>query len=116
MIKAVFFDLYQTLIDYDPPREKELSRIINKYGIKVTTEMIRRPMVIADEFIYKEHANIPLTKRSESEQKALYSQYQTIILNELGIDPKPELVSNNIIKMHQVNFHRVLFDDASESG
>ncbi len=111
MVKAVFFDLYQTLIDYDPPRETELARIINDYGIKVTKEMIHRPMVIADEFMYKEHARQPITKRSKSEQKNLFSQYQTIILKEAGIDPTPELITNNITKMHQVNFHRVLFDD-----
>ncbi len=111
MIKAVFFDLYQTLIDYDPPRETELARIINDYGIEVTTEMIHRPMVIADEFIYKEHSRLPITKRSKSEQKNLFSQYQTIILKEAGIDPTPELITHNITKMHQVNFHRVLFDD-----
>ncbi|UCG54480.1 MAG: HAD family hydrolase [Dehalococcoidia bacterium] len=111
MIKAVFFDLYQTLINYDPPREMELARIINEYGIEVTKEVIHRPMIIADEFIYKEHARLPITKRSKSEQKALYSQYQTIILEEAGIEPTPELIQNNIFKMQQVTFHRVLFDD-----
>ncbi|UCE97148.1 MAG: HAD family hydrolase [Dehalococcoidia bacterium] len=111
MIKVVFFDLYQTLIDYYPPRETELARIINDYGIKVTAETIHRPMVIADEFIYKEHALLPLAKRSESDQKHLYSQYQTLILKEAGIDPTPDLIANNIAKMRQVNFHPILFDD-----
>jgi putative hydrolase of the HAD superfamily len=111
MIKAVFFDLYQTLIDYDPPREAELARIINDYGIKVTAETIHRTMVIADEFIYKEHALLPITKRSESDQKHLYSRYHAIILKEAGIDSTPDLIANNITKMRQVIFHRILFDD-----
>ena len=111
MIKAVFFDLYQTLINYDPPREKQLARIISDYGIKVTADTLHRPMVIADEFIYEEHSRLPISKRSEKEQKTLFTQYQTMLLKEACIKPTPEIISNNIVKMQQVKFKRVLFDD-----
>ena len=111
MIKAVFFDLYQTLINYDPPREKQLARIISDYGIKVTADTLRRPMVIADEFIYEEHSRLPISKRSEKEQNTLFTQYQTMLLKEACIKPTPEIISNNIVKMQQVKFKRVLFDD-----
>ena len=111
MIKAVFFDLYQTLINYDPPREEQLARIISDYGIKVTADTLRRPMVIADEFIYEEHSSLPISKRSEKERKTLFAQYQTILLKEACIKPTSELISNNIVKMQQVKFKHVLFDD-----
>ena len=111
MIKAVFFDLYQTLINYDPPREEQLAQIISDYGISVTADTLRRPMVVADEFIYEEHSRLPISKRSEKEQKTLFAQYQTILLKEAGIKYTPELISNNILKMQQVKFERVLFDD-----
>ncbi len=111
MIKAVFFDLYQTLINYDPPREAQLAHIINDYGIEVTADALRRPMVIADEFIYEEHSRLPISKRSEKEQKTLFAKYQSILLKEAGIDPAPELIRNNIVKMQQIKFNRVLFDD-----
>ena len=111
MIKAVFFDLYQTLINHDPPREEQLARIISDYGITVTADTLRRPMVIADEFIYEEHSRLPISKRSKSEQKTLYAQYQSILLKEAGINPTHDLIRNNIVKMQQVNFKRVLFDD-----
>lgn len=111
MIKAVFFDLYQTLIDYHPPREEQLARIISDYGITVTADTIRRPMVIADEFIYEEHSRLPISKRSEEEQKTLFAKYQTILLKEAGINPSPELIRNNVVKMQQIKFDRVLFDD-----
>jgi len=111
MIKAVFFDLYQTLIDYYPPREEQLARIISDYGIAVTADTIRRPMVIADEFIYEEHSRLPISKRSEEEQKTLFARYQTILLKEAAINPAPELIRNNVVKMQQIKFDRVLFDD-----
>jgi len=111
MIKAVFFDLYQTLIDYYPPREEQLARIISDYGIAVTADTIRHPMVIADEFIYEEHSRLPISKRSEEEQKTLFARYQTILLKEAAINPAPELIRNNVVKMQQIKFDRVLFDD-----
>lgn len=115
MIKAVFFDLYQTLIHYQPPREEHLARIISDFGIEVTAEALRRPMTIADEFIYKEHSRLPIGKRSDDEKKALFAQYQAILLKEAGIEPTKELIGNNIVKMQQIKFSRVLFDDVLPS-
>jgi putative hydrolase of the HAD superfamily len=68
-------------------------------------------MVIADEYIYKEHSRLPISKRDEKEQNILFAQYQTILLREARIKSTPELIRNNIIKMQQVKFNHVLFDD-----
>jgi putative hydrolase of the HAD superfamily len=68
-------------------------------------------MVIADEYIYKEHSRLPISKRDEKEQNILFTQYQTILLREARIKSTPELIRNNIIKMQQVKFNHVLFDD-----
>ena len=115
MIKAVFFDLYQTLIDYNPPRGKVLARIISDYGIIITADALRRPINIADEFIYEEFSRLPIGKRSENEQKTLFARYQTILLEEAGIKPTADLIRNNIVKMQQVKFKRVLFNDVLPS-
>ena len=45
MIKAVFFDLYQTLVCYEPPREELQARVLRDFGINVTSDSFRRPMV-----------------------------------------------------------------------
>lgn len=111
MIKAVFFDLYQTLVHYDPPREEQLARIISDYGIKIAVDSLRHPIVLADEYIYEEHARFPISKRNEKEQKTLFAQYQTILLEKAGIRPTPELIRHNIIEMQRVKFKHVLFDD-----
>jgi putative hydrolase of the HAD superfamily len=115
VIKAVFFDLYQTLIHYKPPREEHLARIMNNFGIKVTAEALLRPITVADEFIYKEHSRLPISKRSDDEKKALFVQYQTILLKEAGIEPTKKLIGNNIARMQQIKFSRVLFDDVLPS-
>jgi len=111
VIKAIFFDLYQTLIHYDPPREEILAQIMGEFGIEVTPDSLRRPVVAADDFIYEEHSRLGLNKRSEEERKSLFTKYQTILLEEAGIEATAELVRNNMIKMQQIDLKRILFDD-----
>ncbi len=111
MIKAVFFDLYNTLVGYEPPREELEARVLKDLGIDVSPEAFRRPLVIADEFIYREHARSPLSKRSKEETMVLYTQYQGIVLREAGIDASQELIAGILDKWQQVKFKMVLFDD-----
>jgi len=111
MVKAVFFDFYNTLVNYDPPREELEARALKDLGIDVSPEAFRRPLVIADEFIYREHARSPLSKRSKEETKAVYAQYQGIVLNEAGIDASPKLIAAILGKWQQLKFKLVLFDD-----
>lgn len=112
MIKAVFFDLYNTLVGYDPPREEIEARILKEFGIEVSPEAFCHPLVIADEFIYQEHARSPLSKRSKEETMALYAQYQGIVLKEAGIDVSQQLITGILGKWQQSNYKLVLFDDA----
>lgn len=111
MIKAVFFDLYHTLLRYDPPREEPLAKAINDFGIEVAPEALRRPLIAADEFIHQEHARLLLSKRPDEEKKALRAQYQAVVLKEAGIEPTTELIGSILAKMHRTKFNQVLFDD-----
>jgi len=111
MIKAVFFDFYNTLVGYDPPQEVLEARVLRDFGIDVSPEIFRRPLVIADEFIYREHARFPISKRSKEERGALYAQYQGIMLKEAGIDASPELIAGILGKLMKLNLKLVLFDD-----
>ena len=40
MIKAVFFDMYNTLICYDPPREKNQAAALKKFGVEIQPEAL----------------------------------------------------------------------------
>ena len=111
MIKAVFFDLYHTLIRYDPPREELQAKVLKESGIEVATEVIRRALVVADEFIYQEHARSPLSKRPDGERMAAYVQYQRILLREAGVDASEQLIASILSKMRQFDLKLVLFDD-----
>ena len=111
MIKAVFFDLYHTLVRYEPPREELQAEALKDFGIDVSPESFRRPLVTADEFIYQEIARYPLSKRSQEEKMALYARYQRVVLKEAGIETGEKLILALLGKMQQFKMKLVLFDD-----
>jgi putative hydrolase of the HAD superfamily len=111
MIKAIFFDLYHTLVRYEPPQEELEANALKEFGIDVAPDVFSRPMVVANEFIYQEIARCPLSKRSKEETIALYAQFQRIVLKEAGIEPGEKLVLAMLGKMQQIKTKLVLFDD-----
>lgn len=68
MTKAVFFDLYHTLACYDPPREDLQAKALRDFDIAVPPVTFCHELVIADEFIYREVARLPLSKRSNEDK------------------------------------------------
>jgi len=111
MIKAIFFDLYHTLVRYEPPQEELEANALKEFGVDTTPDLFSRPMVVANEFIYKEIARCPLSKRSQEETIALYAEFQRIVLKEAGIEPDEKLVLAMLGKMQQFRTELVLFDD-----
>jgi len=111
MIKAVFFDLYQTLVCYEPPRENIQAEVIKEFGIDTTPEKMLYPITAADEFIHQEHSRLAIGKRSDDEKKALWGQYQAVVLKEAGIEPTKELIRHILGKMQQIKFEPILYDD-----
>ena len=111
MIKAVFFDLYHTLLGYDPPREELQAKALGELGIAVKSEVLRWPLVVADEYLYQEHARAPLGQRSEEERMAVWAQYERKLLEEAGIEADDRLISGLLSEMKQFEMKQVLFDD-----
>jgi putative hydrolase of the HAD superfamily len=111
LIKAVFFDLYQTLVGYDPPREEWESRALDSLGIKAPAKAFTRAFNLADEYFYTENAIKPLSKRHADEVAAVYAKHQSIVLKEGGIQPTPDLVRAMLVRFRDAKLKQVLFDD-----
>ncbi len=111
MIKAAFFDLYHTLVRYEPPREELQARALKEFGIEVEPEVFLRPLIVADEFIYQEIARTSLSKRSKEDKMALWAQYEGVLLREAGIEATEQLILGLLGKMQQFDMKLVLFDD-----
>ena len=113
MIKAVFFDLYYTLVRYEPPQEELEAKALTEFGISMSPEVFRRPLIAANEFIYQEIARRPLRQRSPEEKMALYAQYQGIVLKEAGVKASEKLILGLLGKMQQFKMKLVLFNDVA---
>ena len=111
MIKAVFFDLYQTLVRYQPSQEELEAEALKSLGIEATAEALHRPILTANEFIYQQIARRPLSQRSREETMALYAEYQSIVLKEAGIVADEKIVLRLLGIMQQAKMDLVLFDD-----
>jgi putative hydrolase of the HAD superfamily len=115
VIKDVFFDFYNTLVGYDPPQEVLEARVLRDFGIEVSPEVFRRPLLLADEFIYGEHARLPIGKRPQEERLALYAQYHGIVLKEAGIEASSELIAGVLGKLRKLDLKLALFGDVMPS-
>lgn len=113
MIKAVFFDFYQTLVGYAPPREEIGARVLKDFGIEIKPEELSRPLTVADEYFIVENARSPINQRPPEDRAATFTHYQLVMLKEAGIESSPELISAMIDKWRNSNFKLVLFDDVT---
>jgi putative hydrolase of the HAD superfamily len=111
MIKAVFFDLYQTLVRYQPSQEELEAKALKSFGIDVTADALHHPILTANEYIYQQIAKRPLSQRSREELMALYMEYQRIVLKEVDIDADEKVVMGLLGMMQQAKMDLVLFDD-----
>jgi HAD superfamily hydrolase (TIGR01549 family) len=113
MIKAVFFDYYNTLVDYDPPRQVTEAEMLGELGVKVKPEALLHPLLAADDFLSKEHSRLSLGKRSQEELAALYGRYHGMILKGAGVEPKPELIGALLKRWFNLKLKMALFDDVT---
>ena len=113
MVKAIFFDWFNTLARFEPPRHELYSRILRQFEIELNQREIIRGILTADRYYFEENAKSPIDKRSPEEQAEVYTYYTKMILAEAGIEATPELPLK-IVQMALQQFRGVsfaLFDD-----
>ena len=103
MIKAVFFDWFNTLAHYHPPREELESQALKELGFDVSPKAISPGLYLADKNYYEENARLPIRQRSKEEQTRIYTGFQRIVLKEAGITPNDDLVFKMMSRMLQLN-------------
>ncbi len=113
MIKAVFFDWFNTLARFEPPRYQVYGQAFRDFGIELPAKKIIRGIFIADQYYFEENAKSPLEKRSPEEQAEVYLRYPNSILAEAGVNAPKEILPQ-VLKTVQQQFKGVtfaLFDD-----
>ena len=113
MIKAIFFDWFNTLAHYYPPREEFESQALKELGFDVSPKAISPGLYLADKNYYEENVRLPIRQRSREEQTKIYTGYHRIILKEAGITLTDDLVFKLMSRILQLNTSMkfILFDD-----
>ena len=115
MIKAIFFDWFNTLAHYHPPREELESQALKELGFAVSPKALSPGVYLGDKYLYEENARLPIRQRNREEQNKLYTRFHRIILKEAGITADDAVVSKLLFRMFELNntMTFVLFDDVS---
>ena len=99
MTKAVFFDWFNTLTTYYPPREDAYVLACRDLGLEVTTEKLARGLLLADQFYSDENARSPVKKREPKEMIEVYVRYGQVALRGAGLPASEETVLRVMEKM-----------------
>lgn len=117
MIKAVFFDWFNTVACYEPPREVLHSQLLKEFGIVISATDFLPALLSADKYFYAENSRSMVDKRPREEQAGIYFKYGSILLSEIGIKPDKDLVTRIIKRWPEIKskMHFALFDDVLET-
>ncbi len=113
MIKAIFFDWFDTLARCEPPREELYSRALREFDIEVSAKTLTPAVLAADKYLFEENTRSPVERRNPKEQAEVYMRYQNIVLAEARVKADQELLFKLMKKMRQLfgGMTFVLFDD-----
>ena len=85
MIKAIFFDFYNTLVYFFPTVEDIQLCACKELGLSVTKEGLIKGYKTADSFFNMENSRVPISNRSERERKDFFAVYEKMILEGAGL-------------------------------
>jgi len=114
VIKAIFFDWFNTLASYEPAREKLHSQALKEYGFEVSPDKVLPAVLEGDAYFFEENTNSPMAKRDPEEQAEILMRYQSIIVSKAGVKADRELVAKVMKKVGELfkGTRWILFDDA----
>jgi putative hydrolase of the HAD superfamily len=111
MIKAVFFDFYNTLASYTPPREEIYINAAREFGVDLGAKALFSSLSMADIFYRNENLRSPIDKKSPEEQINFYIEYVTSIMGGAGDEISREQALKILAKIREVKWEFIAYDD-----
>jgi putative hydrolase of the HAD superfamily len=111
MIKAVFFDFYNTLATHHPPREEAWVNACREFGIKVEARALFNSLPAADMHWRNEDSRSPIDKRPLEGKIDFYAEYATMILQGAGIEISRDTALQLLAKIRQHKWEFKAYDD-----
>ncbi|MBI2868020.1 MAG: HAD family hydrolase [Chloroflexi bacterium] len=110
-IQAVFFDLYNTLACFSPPRHELQGQVASEFGVAVTKQGILKGYAEADALMSLENARSPIQGRSPEERLVFFTRYQQTIIKGTGADVSLETAAQMWQRLRQIPYDLALYDD-----
>lgn len=111
MIKAVFFDLYNTLAGFDPPREQVQTQAAGELGLRLERAGIVRGYADADNFMGAQNALGHLSGASPEKRLAFFARYEQLILKGAGVDAPLDLAADVWERVKRIPYDLALYGD-----
>ena len=111
-IKAIFFDLYNTLACFSPSREEIQAEACATFGYMVTPEGIGRGYLKADAFMAAEKAKGPVG--TGDAQRQFFAEYERLVLEGAGIEAPTSTAMSIWDQVRDIPYIMTLYDDVAE--
>ena len=112
-ISAVFFDLYGTLVGFNPSRFEIQSTACADFGITLTPEGVLRGYRLADAFMAEQNRVRPLRSLSDAEREEFFAKYEQRVLRGAGAEVTVERAGEVWRRVRRVRYGMALFDDVA---
>ncbi|MBI4306041.1 MAG: HAD family hydrolase [Chloroflexi bacterium] len=112
-IKAVFFDVYNTLAGFHPPREEIQAAAASEYGLKLTLEGTARGYHEADAFMNEQNRTRPVHSMDPDERERFFAEYERRVLKGSGHDVNAEFAARVWHAVRRQEYRLRLFPDAA---
>lgn len=115
MIKAVFFDFFNTLAYYQPPREQAYIDVCGEHGIHLEEKRLAKSLPTADQFWRDENRSNPIEKKTPEEKFDFWTEYVSRAVKGAGVEISHDLARKILQKMQQTNYEFKAFQDVAST-
>ncbi len=115
MIKAVFFDFYNTLVRFWPPLDQIQHAACREFGFNISPEAISYGYSVADLYFNRQNEFKTLSERTEEERLDFFAHYEQILLDNAGLSVSLDLARQIWEIAISVPKEFIPFDDATRS-
>lgn len=115
MTKAVFFDFFNTLAYYQPPREQVYIDVCGDHDIRIEEKALAKSLPLADTFWRDENRHNPIEKRTQEEKFAFWTEYVIRALRGAGAEIGRDLAGKILVRMQQMKWEFKAFHDVANT-
>lgn len=111
MIKAVFFDMYNTLVGFKPEREELQQEALRKFGTEVPLNNLRKAYGVADAWWAQKTGERALDSLSDEEKASFFGEYEWTLLRAAGIDVTKEKALQIFTTIREQKYGMEVYED-----